>query len=86
MAALFRQRDAFTLVLTVKGPGGSLNTQDKAGRPVAAVGHYHEDMMAAYHPPGIVEKLLPHLHQRRHSSVFMIVGDTETSVTFESQR
>ena len=34
---------------TVKGPEGS----DKAGRPVAAVGHYHEDMMAAYHPPGI---------------------------------
>ena len=47
LAALFRQRDAFTLVLTVKGPEGSLSTQ------VAAVCHYHEDMMAAHHPPGI---------------------------------
>ena len=53
LAALFRQRDAFTLVLTVKGPEGFLNTQDKARRPIAAVGHYHEDMMAPYHPPVI---------------------------------
>ena len=53
LAALFRQRDAFTLVLTVKGPEGPLNTQDKAGRPVAAGGHYPEDIMAPYQPPGI---------------------------------
>ena len=44
-------------MLTVKGPEGSLNTQDKAGRPVAAVGHYHEEMMAAYYPPGIFREV-----------------------------
>ena len=33
------------------------NTQDKAGRPVAAIGHYHEDIMANSRPPGIAEEV-----------------------------
>ena len=33
------------------------STQDNAGRPVAAIGHNHEDMMATYHPPGIAEEV-----------------------------
>ena len=53
---LLRQRDACTMVLTERARKG-LSTQDKAGRPVAAVGHYHEDMMAAYHPPGIAAEV-----------------------------
>ena len=51
----------------------------KAGR------HYDEDIVAAYHPPGILERLLAHHHQRKLSSVFIIVGNVQTPVTFESQ-
>ena len=51
----------------------------KAGR------HYDEDIFAAYHPLGILERLLAHLQQRKLSSVFMMVGDVQTPVTFESQ-
>ena len=48
----------------------------------------------ATHHPGIAEGLLAHLHQLDLSSVFMIVGDTDTpeypqlfnAVNFESQR
>ena len=40
--------------------------------------------MAAYHPLALLERLLAHLHQRKLSSVFMMVGDSETPVTFES--
>ena len=47
--------------------------------------HYNEDIIAADHPPGILERLLAHLHQCELSSVFMIVGYVQTPVTFESQ-
>ena len=33
------------------------STQDKARRPVAAIGHDHNDMLATYHPPGIAEEV-----------------------------
>ena len=34
--------------------------------------NYNEDIIAAYHPPGILERFLAHLHQRMLSSVFMM--------------
>ena len=73
-----RQKEACTLELTVRARKDP-NTQGKAGR------HYNEDIIAAYHPPGTLERLLAHLHQRKLSSVFMMVGDVLTPVTFESQ-
>ena len=52
LAALFRQRDACTLVLAVSVRNGP-NTQDRAGRLVAATGHLFEHVMTTYPPPGI---------------------------------
>ena len=73
-----RQKEACTLELTVSSRKGP-NTQGKAGR------HYNEDIIAAYHPPGVLERLLAHLHQSKLSSVFMMVGDVQTPVTYESK-
>ena len=58
----------------------SVHIEDgKAGR------YCDEDIISSYHPPGILERLLAHLLQRKLSSVFMMVGDVQTPVTFESQ-
>ena len=74
-----RQKEACTLELTVSSRKGP-NTQGKAGR------HYNEDIIAAYHQPGFLERLLAHLHQSKLSSVFMMVGDVQTRVTSPSSR
>ena len=50
-------------MLTVRAPKGP-NAQDEAGRPVAAVGHYNEDMMGACRPPGIAGEVS---HILRHT-------------------
>ena len=70
------------------------NTQDKAGRPVAAIGHYHEDMMATYHPPGIAEELdctssviqlaFQQLRVKHTLSCFRITGRTRQRETLEN--
>ena len=44
LAALVRQRDAFTLVLAVNVRDGP-NTQDRAERLTAATGHPFEDVI-----------------------------------------
>ena len=63
-----------------RSPESSVHIEDdKAGR------HYDEDIISAYYPPGILERLLAHLLQCELSSVFMIVGYVQTPVTFESQ-
>ena len=50
-----------------RSPERSVHVEDdKAGR------HYNEDIISAYHPPGILERLLAHLLQRKLSSVFMM--------------
>ena len=54
--ALFRQRDACTLVLSVEAREGP-NTQDRAGRLIAVPGHLFKHMMATYHPPCIPEEV-----------------------------
>ena len=64
-----------------KGPEGV------RGRPVAATGHHHEPIDGRQSSTWYCqESSLAHLHQRKLSSVFITVGDSETPVTFESQR
>ena len=55
-----------------------LNTQDKAGHLIAMSCHVFEDMMATFLPPGVLERLLAHLHQHDHSSEFMTLGNAGT--------
>ena len=63
-----------------RSPGRSVHIEDgKAGR------HYDEDIISAYYPPGILERLLAHLLQCELSSVFMFVVYFQTPATFESQ-
>ena len=56
LAALLRQKNSCTLVLAVEAREGP-NTQDKAGRFMAATGHHFEDVMANCHPLGIAEEV-----------------------------
>ena len=63
-----------------RSPERSVHIEDgKAGR------HFDEDIISAYYPPGILERLLAHLLQFELSSVFMMVGYVQTPVTFECQ-
>ena len=86
-AALLPQRDTRTLVLAV-GP----NTQDRAGRLVAATGDHLEDVMVAYHStwyccrgcghpvclPTALEDTWWVFTPRDFSSVVISVGDADT--------
>ena len=55
------------------------STQDKAGRPVAAIGHCHEDMMATYHPPGIAEEV-----DGKSSAIYSVPSDSFEGIRGET--
>ena len=68
------------LVLALEA-GHCPNTQDQAGRLMAATGHLFEDVTASYHPPGVAGKAAGKIIQHPvglPSSVFITVGDPDT--------